>query len=399
MKATNKNVYWIVSELFYPDEVSTAQILTDIALKKVNEGAVKVICGPSGYEKAYSSQNKVLDSRIEICRVKLPHLNKNNIFQRILKMLLLTLKMAWIILVKVKRGDTLLLVTNPTFLIVPVSFIIKIKKFNLEILVHDVFPENLVPAGFIKNGTLKYRILCKVFNYSYSKANRLIVLGEDMRKLMIKKTYPRKINIDIIPNWADEGIMPVENFDASNYLSLDLENKIVIGFSGNLGRVQGILEFIELFKTVKNDDIVLVFIGDGALRLDIQNKIEKEKLSNIFYIGSKSRSEQNLFLNSFDIGLVTLKKGMKGLGVPSKSYNIMAAGKPIFYIGDKESEIDNYVNDYKCGWSFSWDNDQEIILFLSQLSINDSLKVKEFGENSRRTIELYYEKDKVLNLF
>ena len=147
---------WIVSELFYPDEVSTAQILSDIALKKVTKEEVSVICGPTGYEKSYNSQKREFDNRIKIHRIRIPDLNKNKIFQRVLRLLLLTLKMSWAILFKVKKCDKVLLTTNPTFLIITTSLLKRLKGFYLEILVHDVFPENLVPAGLIEKESLKY---------------------------------------------------------------------------------------------------------------------------------------------------------------------------------------------------------------------------------------------------
>lgn len=390
---------WIVSELFYPDEVSTAQILTDIALKKAERGNVNVVCGPSGYEKSYTIQQKKLDERIKIYRVGLPDLNKNKIFERIIRLLLLTLRMSWIILVKIKKNDNVLLVTNPTFLLITISLIKKIKKFNLEILVHDVFPENLVPAGLIERDSFKFRILSKIYNYSYGKSDRLIVLGKDMEELMKRKVSSKDIKIDIIPNWADEGIEPMVNFDVSNYLSIALENKIVFGFAGNIGRVQGILEFVDLFKNVKNRDVVLVIVGDGALRTEIEDKIEVEDLKNIYCIGSRPRSEQHLFLNACNIGLITLKEGMRGLGVPSKTYNLMAAGKPLFYIGDNDSEIHNYIKDYNCGWSFTWGQKEALESFLNQISFNDLDLMVEKGINSKKAVELYYKKEVVLNLF
>lgn len=389
---------WIISELFYPDEVSTAQILTDIALKKVADKQVSVICGPSGYEKSYNTQKKELDSRIKIYRIGLPNLNKNKIFQRILRLLLLTFKMSWAILVKVKKNDNVFLTTNPTFLIIAVALIKKVKNFNLEILVHDVFPENLVPAGLIKKDSFKYRLLSKIYNSSYKKADRIIVLGEDMKELLSEKTAPKIKRIDVIPNWADNDIHPVDDFNISEYLGIDVKDKIVLGFAGNLGRVQGVLEFIDLFNKSENHEIALVIIGDGALRSAIQDKIRNENLKSVYYLGPKPRSEQNLFLNACHIGVVTLINGMKGLGVPSKTYNLMAAGKPLFYIGDHDSEIDTYVKQYDCGWSFSWENETEILSVLKSLSFSALKEVSGKGMKAKTASE-NYKKDKVLNLF
>lgn len=389
---------WIISEVFYPDEISTAKILTEIAVKKSQRNRVRVICGPSGYEKSYITRNEKFNSEIEILRVSLPQLNKNKIYQRILRLLILTLKMTWTVLLKVKKGDNVFLTTNPAFLVIPIAILKKIKGYTLEILIHDIFPDNLVPAGLIRENSLKYMLLSGVYNFSYQIADRVIVLGEDMRELMSNKIKHNINKIDIIPNWSDDEIQPINNFDVSGYLGIDVKGKIVFGFAGNLGRLQGVLELINLFISAKNNDIVLVIIGDGAMRSVIKEKIEIEKLHNIYYLGPKPRNEQNLFLNACHIGVVTLISGMKGLGLPSKTYNLMAAGKPIFYIGDDNSEIDNYVTNYECGWSFSWEEREMIISVLSHITLKDISDIQQKG--GRSTIaSANYTKEKVLNLF
>jgi glycosyltransferase involved in cell wall biosynthesis len=387
---------WIISELFFPDEVSTAKILTEIALKKIESGQLNVICGPIGYEESYQIQDKILDKRIKLYRISLPTLNKNKIFQRILKLALLTIKMSWSILVRVKKDDNVLISTNPTFLIFTTAVIKKIRRFNLEILVHDVFPENIVAVGIFNKNSLKYKFINKLFNWSYKSADRIIVLGEDMKALLSKKTSPKAIRIDVIPNWSDSEIYPINDFNMSEYLGIDVGGKIVLGFAGNLGRVQGLLEFIDLYISSENPNVVMIIIGDGALKLAIEDKIKN--LSNVFYLGPKGRHEQNCFLNACHIGLVTLNGGMKGLGVPSKTYNLMAAARPLLYIGDKNSEIDNYVRIFECGWSYSWENQNEIISFLKSLSLEVLPQILEKGSKSEMA-SVNFQKSNLINLF
>jgi glycosyltransferase involved in cell wall biosynthesis len=389
---------WIVSELFYPDELSTAKIMTQIALKKLFNTEVRVICGPSGYEKSYEIDRDIITSKIKIYSINLPTLNKNNLFQRTLRLLFLTLKMSWVIFLKVKKNDKVLITTNPTFLILALWCLKKMLGFNLEILVHDIFPENLVPAGLINKSSLRYILLKKIYNAAYENADRIIVLGEDMKCLMAEKLKNFSSPIDIIPNWADDDIRPIPHFLPSDYLGIELRDKIIIGFAGNLGRVQGIIEFIELFKSSTNPKLILIIIGDGAMRNAIINKIEVEGINNVIYLGPRPRSEQNLFLNSCHIGLITLISGMKGLGVPSKTYNLMAAGKPLFFIGDKFSEVDRYINKYDCGWSFDWDSTKEIKDFFDSFSIDFLDKIHFKSKNSLNASE-NFKKEKILELF
>jgi glycosyltransferase involved in cell wall biosynthesis len=391
-------LYWIVTELFYPDEVSTAQILTDIAIYKSRDSEVSIICGPAGYESSYGSQLIELDKNISVNRVNLPKLNKNNLVQRIFRLLLLTAKLSWAVLTKVKNGDTVLFTTNPTFLVLILPFIKKSNGFKLEILVHDVFPENLVPAGFIKKDSYKYKLLNLVYSSSYNNLDRIIVLGQDMKNLMLDKIGLSAKNIEIIPNWYDDNLFPIRNFNIGEYLGVDVDDKVVLIFSGNIGRVQGMLEFIDLIGKADNKNLILVIIGDGALRELVANKILSERISNVFYLGAKLRAEQNLFLNACHISLVPLINGMKGLGVPSKTYNYLAVGKPILFIGDRDSEVDNYIKKHDCGWSFSWDEEESLVSFLRELSL---LKRNEFEYKGDRALNFSknFVKKKIIKLF
>ena len=391
---------WIVTELFFPDEVSTALIMTEIAQKKLEYGDVGVICGPAGYEKTYAAQDHSLNDRIKIYRVKIPGLDKNKLISRILRLLILSFKMSLSILTKIKKGDYVLLVTNPAFLIILVALIKKFRNFNLTILVHDVFPENLVPAGISTPDAAKYKLLSRIYNFSYRQADQLIVLGEDMKKLMLKKLSSKgKIpSIEVIPNWANPDLRPL-HIDPSAYYSLDLENKIVIGFCGNLGRLQGLSEFVSLFKSAANPHLSLILVGDGALKNDLLLEINKENIDNIHLVGSRSRKEEINFLNACDIGLITLKEGMRGLGVPSKTYNLMAVGKPLLYVGDNESEIDRYVNTFKCGWSYDWSEADYVITFLKSITPENIEEIKNKGVYSLKALEENFTKKKVLNKF
>ena len=84
---------WIVTELFYPDEVSTALIMTEIAEELAKSSDVSVICGPKGYERTYKTQESFFNDKIVIKRVNIVPLNKNNLLARVLRLLLL--KQLW----------------------------------------------------------------------------------------------------------------------------------------------------------------------------------------------------------------------------------------------------------------------------------------------------------------
>ncbi|WP_312089659.1 glycosyltransferase family 4 protein [Chryseobacterium sp.] len=375
---------YILSELFYPNKTSTAYIMTELANYLSEFYKVSVITTDIKYDNNISTNEKDQKSKYIIDRKKIGQINKNSFFCRIKGALGSSLVLVWGLLKKIKKDEKVLVVTNPFLIIFFVAILRSVKKFEYILLVHDVFPENTIPAGLNKSGSFRFRILKFFFDWAYRKADKVIVLGEDMKKLLIEKGVSDN-SIDIVTNWHDDDVSS-KVVDRENYLGISgLEGKIVIGFAGNVGRVQGLDKFIKLFNKAKNNNLILVVIGEGAMLNELK-KNNKEN-SAIYFLGSKSRTDQSLFLNSFNLALVTLAEGMYGLGVPSKSYNILKVGIPIFYIGDTNSEIDIMVNKYDCGWSASWQEENRIVSILKNLTFESVIKYRQ--KNQDLALNLY----------
>lgn len=183
-----KQTLWIVTELFPPDETSTAYILGEIANAMVAKYNVKVLCGPKIYDrrKKLDEENKFhLDDSIWVSRVNGANLDKNKSLGKTLSFYLMSKRLYMLAKKCIAKEDKVLMVTNPAPM---VPLMAKLKKkigFELNILVHDVFPENTRPAGF----KLPMYGLCKnIFDKAYSNADQLIVLGRDMEKVILSKS-------------------------------------------------------------------------------------------------------------------------------------------------------------------------------------------------------------------
>ncbi|MBR2648179.1 MAG: glycosyltransferase family 4 protein [Sediminibacterium sp.] len=390
--------YWIVSELFYPEEVSTGYVMTKIAEKLNETESVGVICGPSDYQAGVFKAKYELSNKILIKRVNTPRFNKNNLLLRILGFFLLTTAIAFKIITNVKRGDKLILVTNPPTLLPVTAFLKILKGFGFIIIVHDVFPENAVAGEMIKKKSLLYKFLLLIFNRSYNVTDHLIVVGGDMEELFRKKVGNKK-PISIITNWADhDEIFPITSSAFRENYKADAKNKIVIQFAGNIGRVQGLDQLFRILGKIMNHSWYLILVGDGAQKSLLERIVEENHIKNIQFLASRPRVEQNDFLNACDIGLVTLCSGMFGLGVPSKVYNIFSAGKPVLFIGDRDAEISRYINQYNTGWAFSWDNTTDIIDFFENIDqIRPEIILK--GDNARILTESRFTKNSILSQY
>lgn len=390
---------WIISELFYPEEISTGYVMTKIAEKLSEENEINVICGPSNYESDVFTSTRSISNKINIHRVSVPSLDKNKLLLRVIKMLLFTTKVGWKVIRNIRREDKVILVTNPPSLLLFVSFLKKLLRFEYIIIVHDVFPENMVPAGIIKSNSFFYGILLRVFNSAYNVADKLIAVGEDMKSLVLNKVQKDMV-IEVIQNWADsEEIYPLIDFDKNAYYNLNFSNKIIIQFAGNIGRVQGLDTFLEILDKVNNPNVVLIIIGEGAMKDTLMKISKTEKLENIYFLKAKPRNDQINFLNACDIGLITLSKGMYGLGVPSKVYNVLAAGKPVLFVGDKDAEISLYIKNNNSGWAFTWEDKGEIVDFLNSLNLSIIDIIKNKGKNARGLVEQSFTQEIILEKY
>lgn len=394
---------WLVTELFYPEETSTAYILTRIANSLAGDIELHVICGPSSYddEKIGSTiheLNNKLDPRIVIHRVSETKLDKNKLIGRILRFIVLSYKLSSSLWYGLKPQDEIFIVTNPAPLLLIVSLIKKIKKNTLYILVHDVFPENTIPANIISSDkSLFYRFLKWAFNHAYRQADIIIVLGRDMKNLMENKLGANKneTRIEIIENWAESDIIKARYEKDSRYS----KDKIDIQYAGNLGRVQGLLPFLERVCEAGNDLIRISFWGGGAVKQDMETYVRKNNLQNISFHGNYKRSDQNVILNNCDLALITLADGMRGLGVPSKTYNILAAGKPILYIGDLSSEIALLIQEYGLGFCFDPGDKEGITDFLKSLTIECLKDFETRGRKARILAETIYSEVSIMHKY
>lgn len=368
----HNKILWIVTELFPPDETSTSYILGQIANAMAKKYQVKIICGPEIYDKRKKldeNNHFCLDKSIEVFRANGADLDKNTTKGKALSFLLMSKRMISLVKQHVRKNDKVLMVTNPAPLVVLMSRLKKKVGFELNILVHDVFPENTKPAG------LKlplYGMIKHVFDKAYSRADQLIALGRDMKDVLEKKVLNSSENIPkitIIENWADINGIKSQSMP---------QGKIVLEYAGNIGRVQGLDKVIEQLP----ESVDFHIYGTGSM----EETLKKMNHPRVFFHGPYFRSQQNEVLAACHIALVTLQEGMYGLGVPSKTYNILASGRPILFFGPKNSEIDLLVREKRigyCGWPEKWDKDELV----------------EMGERARELAIKEYSEETILNKF
>lgn len=303
--------------------------------------------------------------------VKNVNLNKKKLVQRLIFELIIAFGFFWKILFNVKKGDVVFNVTNPALLIPVIFFLKKFKNFKWILLVHDIFPENLIAAKVLKKNDITYKILKYFFDKFYASADQCIVIGQDMKDLVDRKV--NKNNSIVIQNWIDHNDIEVQSKEQNEILR-DIgwqHKKPILNFFGNIGRVQGIDNIIQALRLLpKGDRPYILFIGSGAYEDQLKQSIFDLKDEKIQFIGGLEPSRKSDGLSAGDIAIVTLAEGMYGLGVPSKAYYSMAADKPILSIMHESSEVSYMVKKHNIGWTVEAGDPQKLATKFLEISQN-----------------------------
>lgn len=399
---TKNNKIWIISEYYYPIVTSTGYYITEIAESLATKrNNIHVVCTNARYnerDKIVVPRNEIRNG-VHIHRVLTGSINKNNLLSRTFRLFLSSVRLFFKILFNVNKTDKILVVTNPAFIIVLMPIIRMLKGVKYKILVHDIFPENLSAIKKINQNSAIYSFVKKVFNSSYAKAQTCIAIGRDM-KFVLEKKLNGKSEIIIIPNWADTNdVFPLRKNETELIKKTGLLNKFVFQFAGNLGMAQGLDNLIEAINMVKNNSIHFLFVGAGAYESVLRDYISLHNLKNVTMVGFMERKFQNDFLNACDVGIVTLNNEMYGLGVPSKSYNIMAAGKPILIIADENSEISLCVSEFEIGWQIAPDNPEKLAEMFEKIYIEMQSDRKNELNDSRKIAIQFFSKEVIMEKY
>lgn len=386
---TNQKKYWFISEFYWPVENATGYIITHIidyfSLKK----SVHVLTVGN-----FVSEER--NKNIHTVRISSnSSLNKNKLFQRLLKLLIISVKFAWKICQNIRAGDVVITVTNPAFILVFLSLIKKMKKMKLIVIVHDVFPENLLVAGITRENSFLYKMAKSLFNYSYRQADLLITCGRDMNKVIQKKLKYPDLTCSI-PNFADtRTIVPIPKEKNPILIKFGIVNKFVVFFTGNIGRLQGIDNLLETIRILKGEkDICWLFIGEGACLDGMKSFVERNEILNVQFHPNMKRQYAIDFLNAGDIGIVSLLPNMRGTGVPSKTYTYMAAGKSILAIMDEDTEVAQMIKEHQIGWLVNPQEPRKLAELIVYLKNNPQL-VRETGKKARTVCEQFYSLDTI----
>src|SRR5215207_7615803 len=346
----------ILNQFFYPDHSATSQLMTDLAESLAGQGVeVTALAGRGRYDGGGVLPARENYNGVRVERAWSTGFGKGRAAGRLADYLSFYLGATWKLLT-LRRRDVVMVLTTPPLISLPALAVCRLRRMKMVALVQDIYPDVAVALGALGERGPATRLLDRLNRLVLRRADRIIVLGECMRERVAQKAgADAEGRIDVIHNWADgEKIAPLARGEENPFRKEHgLGGRFVVLFSGNFGRVNEFATVLDAARRLRGrEDILFLFVGDGARAAEIEGFVRREALANVRVLPYQSREMLRYSLAAGDAHLVTLADGLAGLSVPSKAYGSLAAGRPILFVGDPKSDIARLVEEHGCGEVF-----------------------------------------------
>ena len=332
-----------INRYFHPDHSATSQMLSGLAFFLAGAGHdVTVVTSRQRYDEAGArllAHERV--NGVTVHRVPTSRFGRASLAGRALDYLSFYLTAGWCLFRIVRACDIVVVKTDPPLISVVAALAVRWRGARLVNWVQDVFPEVAAALGMRVLSGPQAGLLRWLRNRALQAAAMNVVLGERMAVVAARAGVPAE-RLRVIPNWADmEAICPIAPADNRLRREWGLDGKCVVCYSGNMGRAHEfdtILDAAQLLAGRANA-IRFLFIGGGAQRGWIEDEVRRRALPNVAFRPYQSAANLAYSLGVGDIHLVSQRPESEGYVFPSKLYGILAAGRPLVFIGAHDGEL------------------------------------------------------------
>lgn len=305
-----------------------------------------------------------------------------------------------------RKCDVMFIVSTPPIQGAMAALVKKCRRDHIPLIynLQDIFPDSLAGTGLAKKGGFLWKIGRVIEDFTYRNADKIIVISEDFKKNIMAKGVPED-KIVLIYNWVDEdAVVDIPRAENKLFDKYNLDrDKFYITYSGNIGLTQNMDMLLEVMEELQTEepDIRLVLIGEGACKDEVVKRIAGQAGNDKGSTGDdgavRGTSLRNVILLPFqpyedishvfslgDAGLVISKPGVGANSVPSKTWSIMSASRPVLANFD-ENELKDIIQDHRCG-IFTKAGDKEAFkASILELYHHRDL-CKEYGDNGRQFV-------------
>src|SRR6267378_1380232 len=367
----------LINQFFWPDTAATGQLLTDVTRGIDPEvHAVTVLCGTSTYgavDTASPPRVKIVQSGgVGFSRGKIGRVVSYASF----------FAGAAVRCVRGPKPALVVTLTTPPLISLLGTLLKSLRGSRHFIWEMDLYPDIAIDLNVLKPRSIVTRLIGTLADISRKRADGIIALGDEMKARLVARGIPEH-KILVAENWADGREIVPAPFE---------EGPLVVHYSGTFGLAHEQNTIAEAMRQLRDDHCFrFVFVGGGARRVRLEEFCRVERIGNAEFRSSASRSELSRSLAKGHVGLVTQIADTAGAVVPSKTYGIMAAGRPILYVGPESATPARVLERHGCGWRIEPGDVAGMVRLLKRLE-QDRTLVQEAGARARRAFEEYYDR-------
>lgn len=295
-----------------------------------------------------------------------PKYDASNLISRFLSWMRFTL---WVSKqIQQQDNASVLFFSNPP----TVVFLNPARTLRFDYAIYDLYPDalrRLRVARVLKPITAVWKRQNARF---FRHARRIIVVGEKMASQVRAYLPPAAHSkVQVVSLWAEQSIRPEgKNLIADLKKKWGIESEKVILYAGNVGASQPAEAFPRIARELARlRDWMLVIVGSGSHARLVH--MRTRPFANVTFRPAVPREELSRLLSIADWGLVLLSEEAAGTSVPSKTYNLMAAGVPLLAMVPEETETARLIDENKVGFRFSWHDLPRVLNKVTSMSRSD----------------------------
>ena len=383
MKAIFPCSYYLpetAASLYITDNIVHACAENDVEVDLFTPTPTRSVPGGAKWER----EEQQLDGKLRIHRFHLYGEGKNPMLRALrylLGELILLHKCLW------TKYDVAFIDSTPPIQGLKMPFIKCFCRKPTVYNAQDIFPDSLVGTGLTKKGSLIWKIGRIVEKITYKYADKIIVISEDFKKNIMAKGVPED-KIVVVYNWVDQNAVvdvPREENSLFDKYALD-RSKFYVTYSGNIGLTQNMDMLLEVAQELESEvpDIHFVLIGEGAYKKQAETIVKEKKIGNVTFLPFQPYEDISQVFSLGNAGLVISKPGVGANSVPSKTWSIMSASRPVLANFD-ENELKDILAGNECG-IFTKAGDKEAFK-QSIITLYENRELcKQYGENGRQFV-------------
>jgi glycosyltransferase involved in cell wall biosynthesis len=379
-----------LNRYFPPDHSATSQILGDLAFHLAARGReVHVVASRQLYDQpqARLPAAETVEG-VQIHRVATTRLGRTRLLGRALDYLSFAAAIRRAVLAIAAPGDILVAKTDPPLLCVVALRVARQRDLHLVNWLQDLYPEVAARLGVPLAGGALGAGLMRLRDVALREAAANIAVGDGMARIVCSRgVSPERVHV--IPNWCDdEQIRPLPSSVNPLRRKWGLEDRFVVGYSGNLGRAHEFDTLLAAAERLRDrPNILFLFIGGGSKFDDLIRAVGQRRLSRSFrFVPYQDRGVLGFSLTVPDVHWLSLLPRVEGLMLPSKLYGIAAAGRPLVAVTARDGEIAGLVRRYECGVVVESGEGDDLAAELSGLA-DDPAQVAAMGSRARQMLE------------